>query len=344
MTIDFPILRGRYLEDILHQPTALGNTVAGLARTPVPRLTPHRFVLTAMGGSLHALHVLQAALVRGGLTSAMIETSELIYSQPGWLDERTALIVVSQSGRSAEIVTLLDRVKGRAGKPTVIGVTNTPGSPLASRADHVVLTEAGEEATVSCKTFLATLAALEWLGAELTGGARGEVLAELEKAGPAVGEYLAGLNSHVREIVPLMEDVRHLFVTGRGRSLAPVGTGGLILKESAHTHAEGMSCPAFRHGPMEMTHPGLLAVVMEGDAETAELNRNLARDIVAATGRAVLVGEDAPLAAFRLPKAPARVRPILEMLPVQAMSLALGVRANRTPGVFERIAKVTDTE
>ena len=50
----------------------------------------------------------------------------------------------------------------------------------------------------------------------------------------------------------LLNNTRHLFLVGRGASLASVATGALIIKESDHFHAEGMSSAAFRHGPFEM--------------------------------------------------------------------------------------------
>ncbi len=73
--------------------------------------------------------------------------------------------------------------------------------------------------------------------------------------------YLAASRGHVAQLTPLLDDLSGLFPTGRGASLAAVGTGGLIRKEFTRFHAEDMSAPAFRHGPLEMVKPGLLALV-----------------------------------------------------------------------------------
>jgi len=344
MSPDLSILEGAYLRDLLAQPQAVADTVAGLRTLPpLPpaALACRRIVLTGMGSSLHAQHPLQLRLVAADRTALMVETAELIHTQSALLVQGTLIVVVSQSGRSAEIVQLLDLLAARPSRPFVVGVTNTADSPLATRSDFVVPLHAGPEFSVSCKTYLATLVALAWLATALNREPLPALISTLERAAPAVQDYLASWRSHVAQLTPLLDDLRLLFLTGRGGSLAAVGTGGLILKESTRFHAEGMSAPSFRHGPLEMINPGLFALVFSGDAATAPLNEALVRDIRAAGGRAALVGEDAPLAALRLPRAPDVLRPLFEMLPVQMLSLALAALAGREPGRFEHATKIT---
>jgi glucosamine--fructose-6-phosphate aminotransferase (isomerizing) len=264
-----------------------------------------------------------------------------VHAQSALLDAHTLVVAVSQSGRSAETVQLLDLIATCASRPFVVGVTNTADSPLATRADVVVPMQAGTEFSVSCKTYLATLVALEWLGGAICGDDLAALGRELEHAAPAVQAYLDSWDGHVVQVAAELADLQHLFLAGRGGSLAATGTGALILKESTRFHAEGMSAPAFRHGPLEMVGPGLFALVFAGDSATVGLNRALVRDIVAAGGHAVLVGEEALPGVFRLPRVPARLRPVVEMLPVQMISLALAALAGREPGRFERATKVT---
>ncbi len=338
------VIEGAYLSDLLAQPQALADTVAGLREMPrwEHRAAGYaRIVLTGMGSSLHALHPLQLRLVQSGHTAMMVETGELIHAQANLLDDRTMVVVVSQSGRSVETLQLLDLLKQRAQRPFVIGVTNTSDSPLALRAHAVVPMRAGPEFSVSCKTYLATLVALEWLGAALCGDDLEAIVRELEQAAPAVQDYLGDWRKHVAHLVGELEGVRDLFITGRGGSLAAAGTGGLIVKESAHFHAEGLSSPAFRHGPFEMISREVFVLVFAGDPVTAPLNEALVRDVRAAGGRAVLIGEAAARGACRLPEVPARLRPVVEMLPVQMVSLALGALAGREAGRFERASKIT---
>lgn len=344
MSANFSILEGAYLRDLLAQPQAVADTIAGLRALdalPSRALACSRIVLTGIGSSLHGLHPLLLRLVRAGRTAFMVETGELVHAQTALLDGQTLVIAVSQSGRSAEMLQLIDVIGSRSSRPVVVGVTNTSDSPLALLADFVVPLRAGPEYSVSCKTYVASLVALEWLGGALLGADMAALLAELEQAAPVVQDYLASWRAHVAQLAGEFNPLRHLFLLGRGDSLAAVATGALVLKESTRFHAEGMSCPAFRHGPLEMVGPGLVALVFAGEPATSDLNAALARDIRSAGGRAALIGEASELGALRLPLAPARLRPVLEMLPVQMLSLALAALAGREPGRFERATKVT---
>jgi glucosamine--fructose-6-phosphate aminotransferase (isomerizing) len=138
--------------------------------------------------------------------------------------------------------------------------------------------------------------------------------------------------------------MRQLFFVGRGPSLAAVGTGALIVKESGRFPAEGMSSAAFRHGPFEMLNSETVVVVFSGDSATTDLNQRLVQEIREHQGVAELASENVSSAAFCLPAAPHSIRPILEILPIQMITLALAVLAEREPGRFALASKVTTTE
>lgn len=338
-----------YLRDILDEPAALRDTLAALTDLRALRHFANRLiggdlrrvVLTGMGSSYHALHPLALTLVARGFATQIVETSELVYHWPALLEPRTLIVAVSQSGRSAEIVHLLERARGHA---PLIGVTNTADSPLATQLDAVVLTRAGSEYSVSCKTYLATLAALALLGDVLTGHDPNPTRVALHSVPDAVAQYLADWESYVDTLRARLADIRHLILAGRGSSLAAVGMGALTIKEAARFPAEGMSSAAFRHGPLEMVSPFVYLVVYSGTEPTIELNARLVADIQAAGGRATLVHESHIPDVFALPPVPAACLPLLEVLPSQMLSLALAQLQGHEPGHLERIAKVTTTE
>ncbi|HEY7098742.1 MAG TPA: SIS domain-containing protein [Terriglobales bacterium] len=349
MGADLSILKGEYLSDLLAQPQALDDTcnslevsksvsaiAAGLQRGKFRRV-----VLTGMGSSFHALHPLNLQLIAQGHTAVMVETSELIHYQRQLLDSRTLIVAVSQSGRSIEIVRLLKSNRGRA---TVIAVTNTADSPLYRQSDAVFLTHAGAEFSVSCKTYVSSLIALKFLGDVLCDRDASRSRKELRHAAPSVALYLADWRSHVEFLIERLKSIRDLFLIGRGASLAAAGTGALIIKESTHRHAEGMGAAAFRHGPFEMLGDAVLVLVFSGDRRTKKLNRGLLDDIREQGGQAELVGDKASISLFHLPDDAPGVLPVLEILPVQMMTLALAALAGREPGRFERTAKITTKE
>jgi glucosamine--fructose-6-phosphate aminotransferase (isomerizing) len=346
---DRPVIEGAYLRDILDQPRALDETLASLEISKilhqlVTRLQAGKFkavVLTGMGSSFHALHPLNIKLINHGLTAMMVETSELLHYGSRLFDPKTLIVAVSQSGQSAEVVRLLEINRG---KSSVIAITNTPGSPLAKRADATVLSHAGPESSVSCKTYLAALMALQWLGDVVCERDLQRTREELEAAVPAVRDYLGNWRAHVEGLAQVLQGIRNLFLVGRGSSLAAVGTGALIIKESDHFHAEGMSSAAFRHGPFEMLSDETFVLVFAGDQKTRDLNQSLFEDVREVQGRAELVVEGAASPPCALPAAPRSIHPILEILPVQMVTLALAAQEGREAGRFELSSKITTKE
>jgi len=349
MISDWSVIEGEYLRDILEQPQALSQTLENLGTSNTledlaSRLHKGKFqrvVLTGMGSSYHALHPLNLELVAEGFTAAMVETSELIHYKSRFFDPKTLIVAVSQSGQSAEMVRLIEMNRRRA---AIIAVTNTADSPLAAHADAALLTQAGHEFSVSCKTYVTALMALKWLGDVLCKRDLRRIRQQLSGAAPVVADYLSAWREHVDYLAKELSGIRHLFLVGRGISLAAVGTGALIVKESDHFHAEGMSSAAFRHGPMEMLGKEMFVLIFGGEERTRDLNVRLLADILDQQGRGELLGEDVPSPAFKLPHTTASLRPILEILPVEMITLALAAQAGREPGRFELATKVTTTE
>jgi len=349
----FKIIEGAYLEDILHQPIALRDTLRSLGVTPrlreiaigLRRGEFRRVVLTGMGSSLHALYPLSLRLNEGGQTALLIETSELVHYLGSLLEEDSLIVAVSQSGQSAEILRLLERPRNGM---RIVAVTNTADSQLAQLASATLLTYAGPEFSVSAKTYVTALMALEFVGSVLlhgeSSGRASSTLSELSEAADLVADYLKDWRSHVMNLASILGEVRHLFLVGRGRSLAAARTGALILKESTKFYAEGMSSAAFRHGPIEMLSEEALVAIFEGQEPTRALNRRLFSDICSQGGRGVLIGAKSEQPALRLPPAPDSVRPILEILPVQMMTLALSARTGTEAGRFELATKITAIE
>jgi glucosamine--fructose-6-phosphate aminotransferase (isomerizing) len=346
---DLSVLEGAYLRDILDQPRALEDTLAALkTNDPLQQIASQlqqgklkTVILTGMGASYHALHPLYLELLSNGFTSLMVETSELIHYQNCLLRPTALVVVVSQSGRSAETVRLLEVNEG---KSPIIAITNTADSPLALQANAAILTRAGKESSVSCKTYVTALLALQWFGHVLCGSDLGPRPRDLSAAASAARNYLAHWKDHVLSLSESMENIASLFLVGRGPSLAAVGTGALIIKESTHFHAEGMSSAAFRHGPFEMLSARTFVVVFAGGSKTRSLNQGLLEDIRNKHGRVEFVAEDIDPGPTALAAVSAATRPILEILPVQMITLALAAQVGRGPGRFEFASKVTTNE
>jgi glutamine---fructose-6-phosphate transaminase (isomerizing) len=327
-----PIIEGAYLKDILEQPEALGRFLAEaklderLSALVKKGVTGQykRVILTGMGSSFHALYPLYLRLIAQGLSVYHVETAELIYYQSALLKADSLIIAVSQSGRSGEIVTLLDMVKGQG---------------LVS-----LFLKAGPESTVSCKTYVNTLAALTLIGSVFSSDGFEAVKQELSLAKGLIETYLKGWRAHVTELQLTLQHTRQVFVVGRGASVATAETGGLILKESTRQACEGMSSPAFRHGPFEVLGPDIFVAVIAGDETATPFNVRLMVDIEAAHGQTFSIGHQSQLQSFKIGQMPQALSQMIEILPIQMVSLALASLKGHEAGRFERASKITSVE
>ena len=151
-----------YLADIQSQPAALQRLLdAGLSRDVLSLLRDldrfDRIVLTGMGASLFAQYPTFLRLVASGLPVWVIETSELLGAAGGLVTPRSLVWITAQSGSSAEVAALLDRLSEP--RPVVLGVTNDTAGVLATRAHTVLEIHSGEEQTVGTRSYVNTLAA-----------------------------------------------------------------------------------------------------------------------------------------------------------------------------------------
>jgi glucosamine--fructose-6-phosphate aminotransferase (isomerizing) len=301
---------------------------------------PTGIVIVARGSSDHAAifgrYLLEAAT---GLPVALAAPSlQTLYGvRPridGWL-----AIGVSQSGRTPEIATVLERyVEGGA---RAVAVTNDPDSPLARGAGVHVALGAGEELAVpATKTFTAQLAAMA-LMAEALG--RVPFGTEDWERLPRVVDELLGDPAPANRAAAQLQGADELACVGRGYLMCVALEAALKLREAAGLRAEGWSAADFRHGPLTVSGPALptLAVSAKGPAaaDVVELAERLAR-----AGAPVLRMGDDPGASIPFPRGLAEpLAAIPATVRAQQLALALarrrGVDPDRPPG----LAKVTPT-
>ena len=328
-----------FLTDLLAQPAALHDAVthfdpALLADLHIEKY--ERIVITAMGGSHFAGVPAWLSLVRAGLPAWHIDASELLHDAAGLVNERTLLWMVSQSGRSAEIVALLDKVR----PAHLLALTNDAASPLAQRADRVQFMHAGVEAVVSTKTYLNTLALTQLMALQMAGLPTDGARAELHDAADAVGAYLAEYEQRQHNLGARVGVPQRLFRLGRGASRAAVDAGALVLKEAAKINATGMSGPQFRHGPFEMADERVTALVLAGEGATVDLQKRLVADLRGIGAAALLVGSGAD-ADLPHPSATGAGLPIAEILPFQLLTFPICAATGFVAGQFRHSTKVT---
>jgi glutamine---fructose-6-phosphate transaminase (isomerizing) len=280
-------------------------------------------VVAARGTSDNVARYAQYLLGRELRLAVALATPSL-FSDPGSAPrlEHAAVMAVSQSGRSPDIVGVLAAARAQ-GRPT-LALTNDPGSPLAEQADVVIPLLTGPERSVAAtKTYTASLFAVAQLAealAPLPG--RPDALQRLpDQIDAIVAEQLAG-----RERFDVLAGAALLTVLGRGLHYATAHETALKVRELAGIPAEAFSPPDLLHGPIAALGPRSAVWLTAGE-------RHLDRDLAALWGElreragvTVAVTRDQHLEAdvvVRLPDAPVWAMPILAVVPGQAAALRL---------------------
>lgn len=301
-----------------------------------------RIVLTGMGGSDCATIPFELRLAQAGLPVWRLLTGRLLEMQ-ALVTAETLLVITSQSGRSGEVVALLQRLETKP--KAIIGVTDDDGSPLAAAADHVVPLHSGREASVATKSYANTLAAFHRLAGLMLDRREDAAIAEIRAAAASLQQHIDRGNPAVDALVERISRTAspRLALVGSGPDVATALAGAMVLKEAAKVAAEGYAGGAFRHGPLELAGPGLTALLFgHGAADEASPNA-LARD-VAATGSTVMtVGPDAYEASglIAVPGSTDLERLLHGMYVVQRLSVGLARAAGLVPGAFLYGQKIT---
>ena len=342
-----------FIAEIAGQPDALRRAAAGLTGHvdglgALGARPGGSLVLAGMGSSYDACYPAVTALARAGVAATMVDTAELLHFRLPMVGPDDDLILVSQSGESAETVGVARALRDRGKAPRIVAVTNEPASSLATLADHTIGTNAGEETGPSTMTFAAALVVLGAIAHTIEGHRPAEVLAaltlEAEVAAVAIDDLLA------RETLP--EDLvtwhggrATTVILARGGARAAAEMGALTLKEAVSLPVESLQAAQFRHGPLELAGPHLAAMVIATEPETRELDLAMA-DELRSLGTAVWTVTAGVEVAGATDIGPIDrlLAPAVAIVPAQLLAWRLAVLAGRAPGTYVHAAKVTTHE
>ncbi len=281
-----------------------------------------------------------------GLPVALATPSlHTLYRRPPRL-QNALVIGISQSGRSTDIVTVVEDAREQ-GVPT-LAITNDPESPLAQTADHTITLHAGVEKSIAAtKTYTAQLMALALLAAHMAEDKA--LLQELQEVPAAVSQTLS-LAEPISRIADRYRYMESCVVIGRGYNYATAYEIALKLKELTYVVAEPYSSADFQHGPIAMVANGFpVILVAPRGAVLPEIHRQAKQ--LREKGAELLVISDAEdtLALGRVPlplptSLPERVTPFVTVIPGQLFAYYLTLAKDYDPDHPRGLTKVTQTK
>ena len=215
-----------------------------------------KIIITACGSAYYAGCSGRYAIERLCRVPVQVElASELRYSDP-MVDARTLVLVISQSGETADTIAALKECKARGAK--VIGVVNVVGSTIAKLSDHVLYTFAGPEIAVATTKGYTTQLTVLYLFALYLAEKLGRIDAD---SYAALVRELQHLPRRIQQTIDMNWQLpklasryssHSLFFIGRNTDYAVALEGALKMKEISYLHAESYAAGELKHGTIAL--------------------------------------------------------------------------------------------
>ena len=337
------------LKEIYEQPRTVENALRG--RVDHKNATAHlgglnlsekelrsinRIIIAASGTSWHAALVGEYLIEEFAGIPVEVEFAHEFCYRNAPLEKNTVLLVLSQSGETADTLAALREAKKRGHK--TLAIANVVGSSIAREVDGGIYMHAGPEIGVaSTKAFVSTLTVLSLLAIylgrmrKLSAYRALETLHALE-ALPKQIETILAQNNSLKKIARKYAKADDFFFLGRGYTFPIALEGALKLKEISYIHAEGYSAAEMKHGPIALIDKKTPTVfLVPQDSMYDKTMANLAM-IRARKGPIIALATEADKAIKKvaddviyLPKAREPIYPILATVPLQLFAYHIAV-------------------
>lgn len=256
------------LKEIYEQPDALRNTITPRIVNSLPDFTEdgiddavfancENVTVVACGTAMHAGIVGKAMIESELKIPVNVEiASEFRYKKP-LINEKTLVIVTSQSGETIDTLEALRLAKSCGSK--VLSIVNVKGSTIARESDYVLYTHAGPEiAVASTKAYSVQMAAMYLIGCRMalvkgiyTEEQAKEFVVKLQQAIPVIEQTLKQADQ-IKEVANYIKLAPDAFFIGRGMDYTLSLEGALKLKEISYVHAEAYAAGELKHGTIAL--------------------------------------------------------------------------------------------
>ena len=269
------------LKEINEEPEVIEKTAARFIKDGIPDFSeafPEDTAgihIVACGSAMHAGIVGKYVIEKLARIPVSVDTaSEFRYREPA-IAKNTVLILISQSGETADTLAALRYAKERGVKTS--SIVNVPGSSLANESDTVLYTEAGPEIAVAttkaymtqCEVLYLAAVYLAYRGGRISRDECERLTSVMREQVPkAVAAVIADNNS--KEIAEKIAGAEHLFYIGRGIDSAVCIEASLKLKEISYLHSEAYAAGELKHGTISLVENGTPVIAVITDSKLAD--------------------------------------------------------------------------
>jgi glutamine---fructose-6-phosphate transaminase (isomerizing) len=257
--------------------------------------------------------------------------SEFRYRNP-LVNEKTVVLVISQSGETADTLAAMSEAKNKGAK--VWSIVNAIGSQAMRLADGFISMQVGPEIGVaSTKAFTAPLIDLYLLAvmlADMKGNideeTRRSYIHDISKVPDLISNCLER-EKDIIEIAEKFKDYDHILYLGRGINMPIAYEGALKLKEISYIHAEAYPAGEMKHGPIALIDKKMPVLAIMPNDHWYEKMLSQVEQAKARGGQIIIIASDGDLKAKEIadevlwiPEAPWRLNPILAVIPLQILA------------------------
>jgi glucosamine--fructose-6-phosphate aminotransferase (isomerizing) len=357
------------LKEIHEQPQAIIDTMRGrIAQERADVVLPEmdaiaaqlgqvkRLTMVACGTAWHACLVGKFIVERFSRIPTEVDYgSEYRYRDP-LIDHETLMVVVSQSGETADTLAALEAAKSRGAR--VVAICNVVDSSIARKADAVIYTHAGPEISVaSTKAFTTQLTALYLLGLYL-GQRTKRIAPALENeciqalvSIPNIVEQAIKQEDAIAKAARSYVSATNMLYLGRGINYPIALEGALKLKEISYIHAEGYPAGEMKHGPIALIDESLPVVVLIPRDEVYGKTLSNLKEVESRGGRIIAVTDapDAELvkiadAVIEVPTTSTSLMPLVLSIPLQLLAYHVAVERGTDVDQPRNLAKSVTVE
>ena len=313
----------RFLQDILRQPEELqqvfellGGELSGALQEASETISRARHVfLTGIGASWNAAVGAGALFHREGRPVYLLDASELLYNTR--IPAESAVVILSRSGRSAEILQLLE--KAQTAVASVVGITNFADGGLGEKADTAIVLPVQPDHGISANTYISLAAGATALAATASGTFQAAFIQDLLHAIRETKKKIPLWQEQLANSSWLLPGAAYYFLA-RGSNLASSNEAQLLWEEAVKMPAVALGTDAFRHGPQEAVSTGMRVAIWIDD-HAREADYAVARDLRSLGAVVMAVGSALPVDSgdltIELPHWPSGWQFLMNILPAQ---------------------------
>ncbi len=348
-------------KEIFEQAETLNNRIAGRIDKDI-RLSIklpekiNRIIITACGTAWHAALIGKYIIEKYCKIPVEVDyASEFRYRNPV-LTENDLIIVISQSGETADTLASLEYAKKFC---TTLGIVNVVGSTISRKVDSGIFIHAGPEIGVaSTKAFTGQVACLILLTLYLARKLNKidlktyEYLTEETKKIPEYVKETLKQKKQVKKIAEKIYNKKNALFLGRGVNFPVALEGALKLKEISYIHAEGYPAAEMKHGPIALIDENMPVVFIanKNDPIYEKIISNM-QEVKARKGLIITVAnhndkeiEKISDYVLRVPESPDILNPIVNVIPLQLLAYYTTVLKGHNPDLPKNLAKAVTVE